>query len=332
MRKMGGLKSKLPTTHLTMLIGCIAIAGIPPLAGFFSKDEILWSAFKIGGYGRLVWALGFAAAALTAFYMFRLYHMTFSGSFRGGHELWHHVHESPASMTVPLQVLALGSVVAGFAGIPHVLGQFVGVGNFMEHSLDPVFESAKATLFGVEGAAGTAVFSQVAHGTGLELGLMLASVALAAGGILLATTLFRGDAATADASLAQRFSGLHRLLLNKYYVDEIYDAVFVRGLALGGGKALWVSDRYVIDGGDGQVRPGLGVNGVAWLSRDVIAKLSDVWDRYVVDGILAKLTANVFDNFSYVFRALQNGLVQQYALMMLILVLFMIGFGSHYIP
>jgi NADH-quinone oxidoreductase subunit L len=101
MRKMGGLKSKLPVTHLTMLIGCIAIAGIPPLAGFFSKDEILWSAFKIGGYGQLVWGIGVVTAAMTAFYMFRLYHMTFSGSFRGTHEQEHHVHESPKSMTIP---------------------------------------------------------------------------------------------------------------------------------------------------------------------------------------------------------------------------------------
>ena len=110
MRKMGGLKAKMPRTHLTMLVGCIAIAGIPPLAGFFSKDEILWSAFKIGGYGRWVWAVGFVAAAMTAFYMFRLYHMTFSGSFRGGHEAEHHVHESPSTMIVPLQVLAVGSI------------------------------------------------------------------------------------------------------------------------------------------------------------------------------------------------------------------------------
>ena len=122
MRKMGGLKAKMPWTHKTMLVGCVAIAGIPPLAGFFSKDEILWSAFKIGGYGRWVWAIGFVAAAMTAFYMFRLYHMTFSGGFRGGHEAEHHVHESPSTMIVPLQVLAVGSMVAGFLGIPVMLG------------------------------------------------------------------------------------------------------------------------------------------------------------------------------------------------------------------
>jgi NADH-quinone oxidoreductase subunit L len=323
MRKMGGLKAKLPITRMTMLIGCIAIAGIPPLAGFFSKDEILWSAFKIGGYGVWVWGIGVVTAALTAFYMFRLYHMTFSGSFRGGHDLERHVHESPASMTIPLQLLALGSIVAGFAGIPHVI-DFLHLGNFIEHWLEPTLEAANETLKHT-------VMADPNHGAVLELGLMLGSVALAAGSILLARSLFRADAAAADARLAQRFGALHRLLLNKYYVDEIYGALFVRGLALGGGRTLWASDRYIIDGGDGQVRPGLGVNGVAWFSRDVIAKLSDVWDRYVVDGILAKLTANVLDNFSYVFRAVQNGLVQHYALMMLILMLFMIGLGSQYI-
>ncbi|HKZ32025.1 MAG TPA: NADH-quinone oxidoreductase subunit L, partial [Vicinamibacteria bacterium] len=122
MRQMGGLRAKLPKTHLTMLVGCIAIAGIPPLAGFFSKDEILWSAYRAGGYGRHVWAIGVVAAALTAFYMFRLYWMTFGGSFRGSSEQAHHLHESPPVMVVPLQVLALGSLVAGFLGVPAALG------------------------------------------------------------------------------------------------------------------------------------------------------------------------------------------------------------------
>jgi NADH-quinone oxidoreductase subunit L len=330
MRKMGGLKSKMPKTHLTMLIGCIAIAGIPPLAGFFSKDEILWSAFKIGeNYGRFVWMLGFIAAAMTAFYMFRLYHMTFSGSFRGTHEQEHHVHESPWTMTVPLQVLAVGSVIAGFAGIPHVI-DFLHVGNGIEHWLEPVFANANATLFGGEHGA-VAYFAHVAHGTGLEIGLMLASIALAAGSIFLATQIFKGDAAAADARIAARFAGVHRLLLNKYYVDEIYNAVFVRGLAIGGGNTLWAVDRHGIDGGDGQVRPGFGVNGLAWLARDIVAKVSDFWDRWIVDGILCKLTDHGFDNMSYVFRSVQNGFVQHYALMMLIIVLFMIGIGGHFI-
>jgi hypothetical protein len=113
MRNMGGLRQRLPWTHRTMLVGCIAIAGVPPLAGFFSKDEILWSAYKIGGYGQVVWIMGFVVAAMTAFYMFRLYHMTFSGAFRGTAEQLKHLHESPPSMTVPLQVLAVGSLLAG---------------------------------------------------------------------------------------------------------------------------------------------------------------------------------------------------------------------------
>jgi NADH-quinone oxidoreductase subunit L len=324
MRKMGGLRSKMPTTHLTMWIACFAIAGIFPLSGFFSKDEILWSAFKIGGYGRLVWAVGAVTAAMTAFYMFRLYHMTFSGSFRGGHDAEHHVHESPASMTIPLQVLMVGSVIAGFVGVPHVLGQFVGVGNGIEHFLEPVFASANETMKAT-------VLAHTAHGTGLELGLMAGSLGLAGVSILFAYRMYKADAAAADARLAASFGGLHRLLLNKYYVDELYGALFVRGAALGGGNGLWAVDRYGIDGGDGQVRPGLGVNGVAWACRDILAKLSDLWDQWIVDGILCKLTDHVFDNLSYVFRAVQNGLVQHYALTMLIAVLFMIGIGSWYV-
>src|SRR6185295_3323097 len=106
MRKMGGLKDKMPVTALTMFVGCLAIAGVPFLSGFFSKDEILWSAFKIGEYGTAVWLVGFLVAGMTAFYMFRLYYMTFAGTFRGTEEQAAHVHESPRSMTVPLMVLA----------------------------------------------------------------------------------------------------------------------------------------------------------------------------------------------------------------------------------
>ena len=144
MRNMGGLKSKLPWTHLTMLVGCVAIAGIPPLAGFFSKDEILWSAFKAGGYGRVVWTIGAVAAAMTAFYMFRLYWMTFGGTFRGTADQAHHLHESPRTMIVPLQILAVGSILAGFLGVPAVLGG----GNFIEHWLEPAFEHAHHALDG----------------------------------------------------------------------------------------------------------------------------------------------------------------------------------------
>jgi NADH-quinone oxidoreductase subunit L len=313
MRNMGGLKAKLPSTHLTMLVGCIAIAGIPPLAGFFSKDEILWSAYRVGGYGQYVWAIGAVAAALTAFYMFRLYWMTFGGSFRGTAEQAKHVHESPKTMIVPLQILAVGSILAGFLGIPAVLGG----GNFIEHFLEPAFEHAHHAL--------SEVFTAPVPGHGVELGLMGLSVLIAAGGILVATRFYKG-AFEIPSRLAASFPGAYRTLLNKYWVDELYGAVFVRGLALGGGNALHANDRFVVDGGDGEVRAGLGVNGIAWGVRDVLAKASNLWDRWVVDG-LVNFTAFVLDNLSYALRAVQNGLVQHYALSMMIGLFLLIAAG-----
>jgi len=317
MRQMGGLRSKLPKTHLTMLVGCIAIAGIPPLAGFFSKDEILWSAFRAGGYGRHVWAIGIAAAALTAFYMFRLYWMTFGGSFRGSAEQAHHLHESPPSMLLPLQVLAVGSLLAGFLGVPVVIGHVVGMPNVVEHFLEPVFEPAREAL--------GEVFVAPVPGHGTELGLMGLSVLVAAAGILVAWRFYRG-AFEAPTRLAAAFPGAYRTLVNKYWVDEAYAAVFVRGLALGGGQAFHANDRFVIDGGDGELRAGLGVNGVAWGVRDLLAKASNLWDRYVVDGAV-NLAAFLLENLSYVFRAVQSGLVQHYALSMLIGLFLMIAAG-----
>jgi NADH-quinone oxidoreductase subunit L len=321
MQKMGGLKAKLPWTHRTMLVGCIAIAGVPPLAGFFSKDEILWSAYKISGYGTYVWAMGLAVAAMTAFYMFRLYHLTFSGSFRGTEDQWHHVHESPRTMVLPLQVLAVGSILAGLLGIPAVLGHALHIPNVFETFTEPVFEAAHEAL--------PQVFTAAVPAHSVEMALMAASVTIALLGIGLAWQLFQRHPEL-PARIAASVSPVHRLLFNKYYVDELYGALFVRGLALGGGKTLHAVDRYLIDGGDGEVRLGLGVNGIGWLVRDVVAKLSDVWDRYIVDG-LVNLTAAVLDNMSYVFRSLQNGLVQHYALSMLIIILFMIGIGSRFI-
>jgi NADH-quinone oxidoreductase subunit L len=317
MQKMGGLKAKMPVTHLTMFIGCLAIAGVPGLAGFFSKDEILWSAFKIGGYGVWVWGVGFMVAALTAFYMFRLFYLTFHGSFRGTPEQERHVHESPSSMTVPLMILAGGSVLAGYLGIPAVIGHLIHSPNAFEAFLHPVLEPAHHAL--------ATVFPHPAESEGLEWGLMLASVGVAAAGIFVARYFYLSRPEL-PARLAGSFAPAYRVLLNKYYVDEMYDALFVRGAALGGGQALHAVDRHVVDGGDGEVRPGLGVNGIAWAVRDVVARASDVWDKYVVDG-LVNLTAFLLDNTSYVLRAMQNGLVQHYALAMLIGLFLMIGAG-----
>jgi NADH-quinone oxidoreductase subunit L len=321
MRQMGGLKKKLPSTHLTMLVGCIAIAGVPPLAGFFSKDEILWSAYKIGGYGTYVWGMGLAVAAMTAFYMFRLYHMTFSGTFRGTEDQWHHVHESPRTMVLPLQVLAVGSILAGLLGVPAVLGHALHIPNVFETFTEPVFEAAHETL--------PQVFTAAPPAHTIEVGLMAASITIAAFGIALAWQLFRRHPEVPQR-IASSVAPAYRLLLNKYHVDEIYGAVFVRGLALGGGTTLHAVDRHLVDGGDGEVRPGLGVNGIGWAVREGVAKLSDFFDRWFVDGAV-NLVAAIFDNLSYVFRSLQNGLVQHYALSMLIITLFMIGIGSLFI-
>jgi NADH-quinone oxidoreductase subunit L len=154
---------------------------------------------------------------------------------------------------------------------------------------------------------------------------MGASIAVALIGIFAGRNFYKIRPQIAD-HLAATFAGVHRLLTNKYYVDELYGALFVRGVALGGGHALHGLDRYVVDGGDGEVRPGLGVNGIAWATRDVLAGFSDLWDRHVVDR-LVNLTAAVLDNTSYLFRAVQDGLVQHYALSMLIGVFLLIAAG-----
>jgi NADH:ubiquinone oxidoreductase subunit 5 (subunit L)/multisubunit Na+/H+ antiporter MnhA subunit len=158
---------------------------------------------------------------------------------------------------------------------------------------------------------------------------MLASVTVAFLGIGLAWLLYQRHPEV-PARVGAAVGPAYRLVYNKYYVDELYGLLFVRGLALGGGKTLHAVDRFAIDGGDGEVRPGLGVNGIGWAVREGVAKVSDFLDRWVVDGAV-NLTAAVLDNLSYVFRSLQNGLVQHYALSMLIIILFMIGIGSRYI-
>src|SRR5262245_5970495 len=143
--KMGALRSRLPWTHATFLVATLAIAGIPPLAGFFSKDEILWSALSGPGGSVWLWGLGVIAAGLTAFYMTRLYLLTFAGPSRLSHEAEHHLHESPPVMTMPLAILAVGSAVVGFLGVPHFMGGGA-LPNFMEHWLEPVLPHAGAAV------------------------------------------------------------------------------------------------------------------------------------------------------------------------------------------
>lgn len=200
-RNMGGLKKYLPKTHLTFLLGCLAIAGIPPFSGFFSKDEILAAAYA---HSPIYWGIGVTTAALTAFYMFRLYATTFLGNFRGTHDQQHHLHESPAAMTIPLMVLALLSVSGGFAGVPEVLG-----GDHQLHGwLSGVITSEKT--------------HHLEHST--EYLLMGVSVALAVLASVFAISRYSKKPELQEAT------GLGKVLQNKWYIDELYDAVIVKPL------------------------------------------------------------------------------------------------------
>jgi NADH-quinone oxidoreductase subunit L len=217
-RNMGGLKKYLPVTHITFLLGCIAIAGIPPFSGFFSKDEILAAAYESN---KIYWVIGVITAGMTAFYMFRLYATTFLGKFRGTHEQEHHLHESPAAMTIPLVVLAVLAVAGGFVGVPEVLKNvFFGMDHKLEHFLSPIF--AASTDFKLKHG-----HEQIAdHNT--ELMLMGVSVLLAVIAIVYALNRFSKKPDLQEAE------GFGKVLANKWYADEFYDAIVVKPLnALG---------------------------------------------------------------------------------------------------
>jgi NADH-quinone oxidoreductase subunit L len=205
-RKMGGLGKKLPVTHITFLLGCIAIAGIPPFSGFFSKDEILAAAFE---RNKLYWILGVAGAAMTAFYMFRLYATTFLGKFRGTHDQEHHLHESPAAMTIPLMVLAALAVFAGLLGIPDV---FVKNSHWLEHFLSPIFEASNKLA------------EKAAPDHAREMALMGISVAVALLMAIIAWVRYSRKPELNEAT------GAGKVLANKWYVDELYDAIIVKPL------------------------------------------------------------------------------------------------------
>jgi NADH-quinone oxidoreductase subunit L len=236
MRKMGGLRSKLPITYWTFLIATLALAGIPPLAGFFSKDAILAGVFENGRY--VLWGIGVVTAGLTAFYMFRLISLTFVGKFRGTHDQEHHLHESPPSMTTPLLVLAALSVVGGFVGVPKVIAEIFGSaaeGNALERFLSPILPP-------LEGAA------EHALSAGTEWLLIAISVVAAVTGLLLGWNWYAKQGGRIPARIAATFPALYELVEDKFDVDEAYDFLFVRPfdwLA----RMLWkVVDVLIIDG------------------------------------------------------------------------------------
>jgi NADH-quinone oxidoreductase subunit L len=267
MKKMGGLRKYLPFTYPTFLIGAIAIAGVPFLSGFFSKDAILTSAYASGNY--FVWALGIMGAVLTAFYMFRLIFLTFHGKERLEPEAKKHLHESPPSMTIPLIILAFFSIIAGYIGLPVVLGKNL---DKFGHFLEPVIHEG--------------------HGVHLSIGtewlLILISIVVALTGIFIAWIFYLKNPKIPSA-IRSRFPGLYKLIYNKYYVDEIYNATFVDSTIKGSRLVYDHFDLKVIDG---------TVNG-------------------------AGASANFFGKILSYF---QTGLLKDYALIFLIGAIILLGF------
>lgn len=259
-RKMGGLRKALPSTSITFLLGCIAIAGIPPFSGFFSKDEILSAAYA---KNPIYYVVGVFTALLTAFYMFRLYATTFMGGFRGMHDQEHHLHESPATMTIPLWVLAILAVVGGFVGIPAVIAPNA---HWLAKFLGPVVG---------EGAG-----AELAHGT--EWGLIGVSVLMALIGTFAAVGRFSKKPDLGEPT------GFGKVLANKWYVDEFYNAIIVRPL-------------------------------------DLLAQFLVFFDKNIVDGIVNGV-GRLVQYGSRQLRLLQSGQVGGYVLLMVlgILILFLV--------
>jgi len=323
MRKMGGLRRAMPHTWATFLIATLAIAGLPPLAGFFSKDEILAGAFveRFEALGQpwmyvpvFCWILGIIAATFTAFYMFRLYYMTFEGAYRGSlpgsaehggagharpdaHGASHGhgaPHESPASMTVVLMILAVLAIVGGWVGLPFGALGMEGPNPF-QHWLEPVLLPIGGEHYHFPHAS-----------LALDWMLIASSIAVALFGIFLARRFYKIDPSwSRPRALAARFALIHRVVENKYYVDELYGMTVIRATMLFSSFLAWF-DMYVVDG---------LVNGVRHLTVFVFGHGSNLIDQFVVDGAVNGLAAGA-GRGSRALRKLQSGLVQNYALVM----------------
>jgi NADH-quinone oxidoreductase subunit L len=323
MRNMGDLHKRIPITHFTMFIATLAIAGIFPFAGFFSKDAILWETWsREGGAYRFLWYIGYATALMTAFYMFRLMFLTFHGHARMSHDVEHHIHESPKSMTMPLVALALCAVVAGWLGWPHSLG---GSDRFTKF-LEPVFAGEAQTLTEQGKSAQLAAGEKEEEkNTGTEWLLMGLSLAAAGTGWGMAWRSYRHGDKGYTEPIAVAAPPVYNTLLNKYYVDEGYDYVFtgrrkigdIRLGVLGLGAASAWFDTNVIDG---------AVNAAGWITR-LTAKISSWWDKWIIDGIGVNGPAILARMLSYPARFLEYGLVQWYALVM---TAGLVGFAFYY--
>ena len=275
MRKMGGLKKLVPMTYLTFFVATLAIAGIPPLSGFFSKDEILW---QVWNKSKILWALGIGAAFMTAFYMFRLLFMTFFGECRASDEVKKHIHESPAPMIIPLMILAVLSAIAGFLWIP----SFAHVPQIFPHWLESV------------------VIVHHPHGShATEMILAGFSMFVALAGIFMAYVFYLKKPEL-PAKCAAKFSGIHQSLMNKYWVDEAYNALFVTGTKKLSAILFWF-DSKVIDG---------FVNFSASIMR-FFAHVDGWFDQYVVDG-LVNFVAWATGRLGALASRIQTGHIQNY--------------------
>ncbi|MFY7889208.1 MAG: NADH-quinone oxidoreductase subunit L [Spirosomataceae bacterium] len=223
-RSMGGLRKKLPITFITFLIATIAISGIPPFSGFFSKDEILAHVYE---HNKLMWAFALIGSIMTSFYMFRLLFLTFFGEFRGTKEQEHHLHESPLTMTAPLMILAVLSAIAGFFNLPHIFGGHAGLAEFMA----PLFAHSHVET------------AEVSEST--EIMLMVISVVAALASAIVAYVIYVSKKAIPAADGIE--SGLQKVIYNKYYIDELYDAVFVKPITALSKFFYSVIDFLVID-------------------------------------------------------------------------------------
>jgi NADH-quinone oxidoreductase subunit L len=310
-RNMGGLRKKLPITYWTFLIGAIAIAGVFPLSGFFSKDEILFETFVEGH--TLLWTIGALTALLTATYMFRLVFLTFHGERRHdapaaadahdphghassshghatadshGHGSGSHLHDAPPAMALALIVLAIGSVAAGWIGIPHAIGGHNELGAWLEPSFSAPRVAGEAAVSEAAAEAGQAAEAEHAA---LELTLMGVSLTIAVAGIAFAYFVWIKRRGIAD-NVVREFPGLHRLLLNKYYVDELYDATIVQPIKAASTEGLW-----------------------RW------------FDVRVIDGAVNG-TASIVNGSAGVLRRLQSGSVRAYAGSLFVGVVMILGY------
>jgi NADH-quinone oxidoreductase subunit L len=297
--KMGALRKVLKVTSATFVVASIAIAGVPPLAGFFSKDEILWSAFNVHvgppWLGTFLWVVGFVTAGMTAFYVFRAVFLTFYGESRVSEEAKHHLHESPPVMTVPLVILAAGAIVAGWLGIPEVLKG----SNLFHHFLSPVFGGHEAAgghgdahsmiqAIHAEGGQVAAAAGKGSHG--LEIGLMVLSVLIGIAGIVTAYVLYVKNPGI-PGRIAAKVKGFYTLVFNKYFVDEVYERTLVRpGYALSDRIFFRVVDMGIIEG----IVNGLGIT----------ARLMGAAVRLLQTGVVRTYAFFVLLGFLYVLYRL----------------------------